>query len=1115
MARARNRMLFSDERPSWADVQIMVQCELRHLTSVSFQDTLLQPRIISMRIRYFLSRVTCVVLILALACPSAQATAEVEFTLPEKVTFNAHIRPIMSNTCFACHGPDEEDNPSELRLDSAEHAYGPLPSDEEVVAIKPGDKEASAIYQRIAHEDPDMRMPPAEFRHQLSSREKALFARWIEQGAEYETHWVYAPLARPEPPELTKHQDLPANPIDQFILARLEAEGVEPSEVASKAELLRRLSLDLIGLPPTPAELAGFLKDDSPQAYEKQVERLLASPHFGERMAAPWLDIVRFADTVGFHGDQNQRVFPYRDYVIKAFNENLPFDQFTREQLAGDLLEEPTDDQLAATGLVRFGMMTREGGAQPKEYLAKYAADRVRMIGTAFLGSTLGCCECHNHKFDPFATKDFYALGAFFDDLQQWGVYNDYGYTPNPDLKGFNNDYPFPPELRLKSESLNARINWLEEQADRAIASEMPEDFVASVEFRGWVEKARELVASFPEGYLPAQVAEASTTKQTKTTILDDGSVLVEGKPQKEDSITLTCNIESPLPITAIRLEVLPDDKNKGYVGRGKNGRFELSLQAAILEGEKTSPISIAWAQADLSAPHGYRNGKSSDTIDLKKTWKSGPVRWQLPKNEAQLPHTAIYHLTKPLRLTSDQKLVVRIASADVGRVRISVTPFAEAIPGRPAAYERLRTALSANRVTEDAVLAAYYRATTPSDQVSSTAKHYRDQIIACRAGYAHTLIAQELPKEKYRVSRVLPRGNWQDDSQPPLEPGVPHFLPQPEAAGEHRLTRLDLAEWITSPVNPITPRHVANRFWAHFFGTGLSNKLDDLGNQGEWPSHPSLLDWLASEFRDGGEPVDAEDQAQAWDVKHLVRLIVTSRTYRQKAAYREDLAEVDPYNRLLAQQSARRLSAEIVRDNALSIAGLLEDDLIGGPSVMPYQPKGYYRNLNFPVRSYDTDQGDQQYRRGVYMHWQRTFLHPMLANFDAVSRDECTAGRTQSNSPQQSLTLLNDPTFVEASRAMADRILRETPDLSSFTVTLDHAFRTALSRKASKQERESLEAFYQEQLGHYRSNPDDAKALEGVGAKKIGLTLSAPEQAAWTQVCRAILNMHEVITRY
>ncbi|MEQ8618345.1 MAG: PSD1 and planctomycete cytochrome C domain-containing protein [Lacipirellulaceae bacterium] len=1021
----------------------------------------------------------------------------------------------MSNTCFACHGPDEEDNPSELRLDSAEHAYRPIPSDDELAAIKPGNKEASAIYQRIMHDDPDMQMPPPEFRHKLSPREKALFARWIEQGAEYETHWVYAPLTRPELPELTKHSDLPANPIDQFILARLEAEGIEPSEIASKAELLRRLSLDLIGLPPTPAELDTFLKDNSPDAYEKQVERLLASPHFGERMAAPWLDIVRFADTVGFHGDQNQHVFPYRDYVIKAFNENLPFDQFTREQLAGDLLKNPTDDQLAATGLVRFGMMTREGGAQPKEYLAKYTADRVRMVGTAFLGSTLGCCECHNHKFDPFATKDFYALGAFFDDLRQWGVYNNYGYTPNPDLRGFSNDYPFPPELRLESDSLNERIEWLQEKADQSIAAELPKEVAVTEDYQQWVRQAKELVASHPEGYVPVRIAEAITAnEQTKATMLDDGSVLVKGKPQKDDVVTLTCEVDSPLPICSVRVEVLPDEKHNGYVGRGKEGRFGLSLSAELKAGEKTSPLTFAWAQPDRFAPHGYRNGYSSPTIDLKKTWKSGPERWQLPKNEAQLRHTAIYHLRKPLPPTGEKQLVLKIASADVGRVRISVTPFAEAIPGKPAVNERLRKAL-VTAPDSDVVLAAAYRATTPPDQASATAKEYRQQIIECRAGYAHTLIAQQLPKEKYRVSRVLPRGNWQDESQPALEPGVPHFLPQPENVGERRLTRLDLAEWITSPENPITPRHVANRFWAHFFGTGLSNKLDDLGNQGEWPSHPSLLDWLASEFRDGGKPVDAEDEAQAWDVKHLVRLIVTSRTYRQKAAYRDDLADVDPYNRLLAQQAARRLSAEIVRDNALSIAGLLEDDLIGGPSVMPYQPKGYYRNLNFPVRGYDTDRGDQQYRRGVYMHWQRTFLHPMLANFDAVSRDECTAGRTQSNSPQQALTLLNDPSFVEASRAMASRVLRETPDLSSFNATLNHAFLTALSRNPSQKESESLKAFYEEQLEYYQANPKDAKALESVGDKKIELTLSAPEQAAWTQVCRAILNLHEVITRY
>ncbi|QDS96759.1 PSD1 and planctomycete cytochrome C domain-containing protein [Adhaeretor mobilis] len=1062
--------------------------------------------------------------LLVLFAGNADAATDAAFTLPEKVTFNAHIRPIMSNTCFACHGPDEEDNPSELRLDSAEAAYGILPSSDEEVAIKPGNTSQSAVFARIMHEDPDMRMPPAEFRHELTPREKALFGRWIEQGAKYETHWAYAPLVRPELPELAKYEDLPSNAIDRFILARLEAEGIEPSPVATKSELLRRLSLDLIGLPPTPDELGEFLKDESPDAYQKQVERLLASPHFGERMAAPWLDIVRFADTVGFHGDQNQRVFSYRDYVIRAFNENMPYDQFTREQLAGDLLEAPTDGQLAATGLVRLGMMTREGGAQPKEYLAKYAADRVRMIGTAFLGSTLGCCECHNHKFDPFATKDFYALGAFFDDLQQWGVYSDYGYSPNADLKGFNNDYPFPPELRLRSESLNVRIDWLQHKADIAISAEVSEEIDDTETYQRWLSHAAELARSYPDGYLPIAVSDSATaSEKTSSQSLDDGSVLVEGPVQQKDVITLTGETSSPMPINAIRLEVIPDEKHNGNVGRGDNGRFNIMLSVSVHDGDKSTPLGIAWAQADRSAPHGYKNGASSATLDLKKPWKSGPERWQLPKDEAKLKHTAVYHLSKPLELTDTQKLVVKIVSSEVGRVRLSVTPFADAIPGRPALRKQVLSALTAESMPpagSAALLSAHYRATTPPDQQFAVAKHYREQIIECRAGYAHTLIAQPLPKEKYRVSRVLPRGNWQDESHEPLTPAVPHFLPQPEAASQRRLTRLDLAEWITSPQNPVAPRHMVNRLWAQFFGTGLSNKLDDLGNQGEWPSHPSLLDWLASEFREGsnlarGQDVPGLDFASPWDVKHIVRLIVTSRTYQQRAAFRTDLSEIDPYNRLLAQQSARRMSAEIIRDNALSIAGLLEAEVIGGPSVMPYQPEGYYVNLNFPVRSYQPAKNDEQYRRGVYMHVQRTFLHPMLANFDAVARDECTAGRTQSNSPQQALTLLNDPTFVEASRAMAGRVLREAPKPNDFAAVLDQAFTLALSRPPSDEEHETLHRFYKQQLNYYQANPKEAEALHGVGLKRLKLTLPAPQQAAWTQVCRAILNMHEVITRY
>lgn len=1031
--------------------------------------------------------------------------------LPEVVSFNAHIRPIMSNTCFVCHGPAGEENPSELRLDSFEAATEGVPSGEGQ-AITPGDAENSVVFQRIVSVDPEAQMPPPEFRHQLSNRDKALFRRWIEQGAKYQKHWAYSPLEVPQIPQVS---ELPqgSNEIDAFIVARLRNDGLEPSPQADRAALLRRLSLDLIGLPPTPEELRFFLLDDRDDAYERQVERLLASPHYGERMAVPWLDIVRFADTVGFHGDQNQRIFPYRDYVIEAYNKNKPFDEFTREQLAGDLLSGPdgngpSNEQLTATGFTRLNMMTREGGAQPGEYLAKYTADRVRAVGTAWLGSTLGCCECHDHKYDPFSTKDFYSLGAFFGDLRQWGVYQNYGYTPNPDLQGFNNDSPFPPELYAKSESLDRQIEFLQRLSDKKIVAALSKETLESAGFGKWLTSARDFLSSHPDGWVVASPTSADTNKGTQAKQLDDASVLFTGKPQKEEQLVIELSIPTRVSVSSVRFDAIPDEMHDGNVGRAKNGSFRVEFEVAVQRkgADHPEPLEVAWAQPNHEAPRRYQSGRAS--VYLGKEWQSLPELWQVPSDGTKLLHTANYHLSEPLQLEVADRLVVRLKSSDVGRVKVSVTPFAEPVPERPAATERLIRSLAkeADKWEQDDIeclLAAYYRATTPADQVSQTCKIYRRAIVDCRAGYSHTLIAQQFPEERYIVSRVLPRGNWQDETGEIVNPAVPEFLSDKSVARSRRLTRLDLANWLVSDSNPLTSRHFVNRLWKQFFGAGLSNKLDDLGNQGEWPSHPLLLDWLACEFRDSG-----------WDVKHTIKLIVMSNTYRQKASWRSDLSEIDPYNRLLSQQSARRLDAEVVRDNALAISGLLSDNLVGGPSVFPYQPAGYYANIQFPNRRYHNNIDDRQYRRGIYMHWQRTFLHPMLANFDAPARDECTADRLQSNSPQQALTLLNDPTFVEASRSMASKILVGA-DEERFSAILDKAFLLSLCREATVTERDSLRKLYERQREYFATHPTDAEQYQRNGMYRSENGIAAEELAAWAQICRVILNLHETITRY
>ena len=1013
--------------------------------------------------------------------------------LPKQVTFNAHIRPIFSNTCFACHGFDAKTREADLRLDTPEGAYAKL-KDSDERAIVPGKPDQSAILKRIFATDPDDIMPPKDFHKDLTDRQKLLVRVWIEQGAKYEQHWAFTPVVKPSVPVVAKRANEVANPIDSFVLAGLASDQIEPSPLAGKATLLRRLSLDLTGLPPGPAELDAFLADESPDAYAKQVDRLLASPQYGERMAVPWLDVVRFSDTVGYHGDQNARVFPYRDYVIKAFNDNKPFDQFTTEQLAGDLLPNATDEQRIATGFLRLNLMTREGGAQPKEYLAKSMGDRVRAVGAAWLGLTTGCVECHDHKFDPITAKDFYSLGAFFADVRQWGVYAEYLYIPNPELPGFKNDFPFPPEIYGKNSAVEQRLRGLQDSAVEVLASaKKGEDDVA---IQLWSEQQAVFLATNPTGWATLAPTEIQAAKGTPHEVSPNHSIIFTGPPQKDEVMT----INLPLPnhaIRAIRLEALPDAKNSGKVGRQADGKFSVTPSFAIA----SQPMKIAWSQADRRTPLKYTNGDNSPLLEPE--WRSAPALWEDPQDAASLPHHALYHLAETLPAADGRVLQVTMASADIGKVRFSVTPFGDAVPGRELAFRA--EAFKAGDHSETGRrerAAAWVLGITPDANLPETYRKLKESIVACRAGYAHSVVAQSLPADKILKTHILPRGAWMNPAEE-VQPAVPEFLPHASVRKDGaRLTRLDLAKWLTDKENPLTARQFSNRLWKQFFGKGLSNVLDDLGSQGEWPSHPQLLDWLPAEFRESG-----------WDVKHLVRLIVTSRTYQQVSASRADLAEKDPANRLLAEQSARRLDAEFVRDNALSVSGLLNSGIIGGPSAKPYQPAGYFVNLTFPEREYYASPGDEQYRRGLYMHWQRTFMHPMLAGFDAPSREECTADRFQSNSPQQALTLLNDPSFVEAARAFALRVIREKQGTDDDRIR--YAIKLALARDAKPGEAESLTKSLTTQREFYKTKPEDAVAFLKTGQSDPGTGQDPAELAGWAQLCRVILNLHETITRY
>ena len=1057
-------------------------------------------------------------LLLSSLVPAALAAAPAPTTVP-RVSFNRDIRPIMSDTCFHCHGNDAKTRKAGMRLDIREEALKPTKND--FIPIVPGKPDESEIILRI--NDPSEPMPPAEAHKTLTAAQKDLFRRWVAEGAVYEPHWAYAPLTRPSVPatedaETRRGRDattnasprprvsasprLPQNPIDAFIRATLAEKKITPSPEAPKARLLRRLALDLTGIPPTPEEIAAFTADRSSNAYEKQVERLLASPRHGERMAVWWLDIARYADTVGFHGDQNQRIFPYRDYVINAFNANKPFDQFTIEQLAGDLLPAPTEEQIVATGYNRLNMMTREGGAQPKEYLAKYGAERVRSVSAAWFGSTFGCAECHDHKFDPIKARDFYELQSFFADVRQWGVYSDYAYTPNPDLFGFNNEYPFPPEIEVTSPYLVARKKRLEAElaAERAAFAAQIKDAALGDGFETWLAEARGELQRNPSGWqqppLTATVA-ATAAKGAKAAagaeleISPDRVVHPKERLKRTETLRVTLQPE-PGRIAALRLEI-SDYAFSETDAKKRANRLPVKLTASVRAADgKERKLGFVFADATAKIPD-YDGG--AEVIGI------GPG-WNVPLDPTGAPIAGTWLLAKPATLAAGETIALTLTGEEVSGLRFLTSPFAATDPSAVAA-EPLRAAIqadSARRTTaQSELLAQAWLLSTAADTAAFEKQHaLAAKIRETRNGRAHSLITQAA--EPITV-RVLPRGNWQDETGPIVLPSTPSFLPaRRESTPEKRLTRLDLAQYIVSNENPITARVVVNRLWAMFFGTGLSAVIDDLGSQGELPSHPELLDWLASEFRDRG-----------WDLRHMIRLIVTSATYRQSSSLRPELREIDPANRLLASQNPRRLEAEFVRDTALFTAGLLNLRDLGGPSVKPYQPPGYYAALQFPNRDYEASTDDEQWRRGVYMHWQRTFLHPMLANFDAPARDECAAVRTVSNTPQQALTLLNDPTFVEAARALAARIA--TPDRTD-AARLREAFQLALGRDPKPAERTSLAALLAKQREYYRANPDDAQKLLRVGLTPPP-TGDAADIAAWTQVTRVLLNAQEFITRY
>ena len=1021
------------------------------------------------------------------------------------VSFNREILPILSNNCFTCHGPDEAQRETKFHFDTEEGAFA------EPGIIERGNAAKSVLVRRITSTDPDEQMPPPDSGHALTADQIALLTRWIDEGATWDRHWAFTPPSQPVVPE-PSNRDWARNPIDRFVLARLEREGLEPSPEADKATLLRRVTLDLTGLPPTPSEIEQFLDDRSPDAYEKRVDALLLSPHYGERMAMPWLDTARYADTHGYHIDSLRVMWPWRDWVIDAFNRNLPFDRFVVEQLAGDLLPGATRDQRVASGFNRNHMINFEGGAIAEEYQVEYVVDRVETTSTAFMGLTMGCARCHTHKYDPITHKDFYRFYAFFNNVPEEG------------LDGRNgNAVPFLPlpthDQQLQSDLLDAAIA----ARDEALA----DDVVAPLQ-EAW---ERQVLAD------TAPVAREGLTAHYEL----DGSFSDISGAYRHGRMVAGDPVFEPGRIgRAVAFDGTTD------VSFGPAGGFEVgepfslavwlkgrgNLPMAVFDRRAPSGRGYVWHFEDLAIV-GIQ--KYAGVLVLTLTGDD-PAKSIRIRTRDRLTFGDWYHVA----LTYDGSGKAAGLQLYVDGTRQRPDVLADALEGPIASDAELRVAAPFRGQIDDlrlygrtlgpaeiAKLAVDYPARTivsgltgrrSKDEAGAVREYFlthhapeplrrahaelrvlQRERVALDRRIPNAMVMEELPSP--RDTFVLARGDYRNRTEK-VTPGVPSILP-PLPAGAPA-NRLGLAQWLVDPAHPLTARVAVNRYWQTYFGTGLVKTQEDFGVQGEPPSHPELLDWLATEFVRTG-----------WDVRAMQRLIVTSSTYRQSSRVTPELLEKDPENRLLARAPRLRLPAELIRDAALAVGGLL-DRTVGGPSVFPYQPAGLWEEMafgeGFSAQTYRQSSGRDLYRRGLYTFWKRTVPPASLAAFDAPDREKCTARRAQTNTPLQALVLMNDPVYVEAARALAQRTLVEAG--TGDNTRLTYAFRLATGRDPGRSERGVLRQLLRSRLAAYGRDPASAKRLLAVGDSPANRRLNAAELAAWTTVASAILNLDETITR-
>ena len=1041
-----------------------------------------------------------------------------EVSLPQKVDYNLHVKPILSDRCFACHGPDQAKQQAGLRLDTPQGAYEAL-SKSGHTAIVPGNLAKSELVHRILSTDPEEMMPTPKSNLSLTVAEKALLMRWVEQGAEYKQHWSLLALTKPDIPNVNE-QKWVKNEIDRFVLAKQAERKVAHAGEADKATLLRRVSLDLTGLPPTPAEVDAFLADKSPNAYEKVVNRLLNSLHYGEQMATAWLDLARYADTQGYQLDVMRTAWPYRDWVIRAFNRNLSFDRFITWQLAGDLLPHPNKDQLIATAFNRMHPQNQEGGIVEEEYLVEYAVDRTNTFGKAMLGLTVECARCHDHKYDPISQKDYYSLFAFFNSINEAGQVPFHGESS--------------PTLILTDRKADEQLRYIQQKIHRL------EERIAIVE-----KTAAPLKSATPRTAPIARYTFDDTARYCLTNLTDDG------RPAR-----ITGNTDLP-PIVG-----------PGRFGRARfvNGEGNIDLGPKLGFFERNEPFSVGlWVKLltkkgsspkrgpIFSRSNGLDNGDRGYELKLNS---DGTLSFNLSHN---YPDNAIdLHTVKPV--PANQWLHVAVTYDGSGRAsgthlylngRLAPTRvFADNLkksmlygPGHKNGFNLMLNFMIGAKFRDSMAdfwvdeLNLFDRSIQP-DEVLLLAQNHDFPAVSTQPSTDSTLVQQLGPLRKTetaiydaqpevmimherrytRPTHLLKRGAY-DSPGELVTPGVLHALGSMPT--ELPKNRLGLAQWLLLPENPLFARVAVNRFWQQLFGQGLVKSSDDFGNQGTMPSHPELLNYLAIRFREG-----TGQRGSAWNVKVLMRDMVLSNTYRQTSAVNPAKRNADPDNTFLTRGPSYRMSAEQVRDNALVASGLINRKM-GGPSVYPYQPGGIWETLNQNTK-YRQSHGDSLYRRSLYTIWKRTAPPPMMLNFDAAERHTCTVKRQKTSTPLQALVTLNDPQFVEAARVLAATVVQKTSALPTsenqptrngrMVVRPEGAIpamvKLALGRPARPEEVRLLSRLYAEELSAFKLQPKRATALLTVGEYPLNPSINKVELAALTVVGSTILNMDEALIK-